>query len=85
MANDDPFTGRKIDGVLGKLITGFYIGPLGQNVLRPFLLRPAESMAKWRQQNFVNRKTPLQQGHTIGTNQKEAPKRQAGKHYTVTG
>lgn len=42
-------------------------------------------MAKWRQQNFVNRKTPLQQGNTVGTNQKEAPKRQAGKHYTVTG
>lgn len=70
-----------------------YIGPRAQEVLRPFLLRlpqsycfsPAESVAQWRQDNYRNRKTPLQWGHAAGTNVKEKPKRQAGEHYTPTG
>jgi integrase len=70
-----------------------YFGPRAQEVLRPFLLRPAEaycfspaeSMAEWRQNNFCNRRTPLQSGNTAGTNVKDKPLRQAGPHYTVTG
>ena len=69
-----------------------YIGPRGQEVLRPFLLRPAkaycfspaEAMAEWRQENFANRKIPLHQGNTVGTNTTEKPRRKPGKHYTTS-
>jgi integrase len=70
-----------------------YFGPRAQEVLRPFLSRPAEAycfspaeaMAQWRQQNFIHRKTPLHQGNTAGTNVKDKPRRQAGERYTPTG
>jgi integrase len=70
-----------------------YLGPRAQDLLRPFLLRPAEAycfspaeaMAQWRQENFINRKTPLHQGNAVGTNVKDKPRRQAGEHYTPTG
>jgi integrase len=70
-----------------------YIGPRGQEILRPFLLRslkaycfsPAEAMAEWRDKAFINRKTPLPQGNRAGTNVKDMPERQPGKHYTPTG
>jgi integrase len=69
-----------------------YIGPRGQAILRAFLLRPAkaycfspaEAMAEWRQENFANRKTPLHQGNTVGTNTTDKPRRQAGRYYTPT-
>ena len=68
-----------------------YIGPRGQEVLQPFLLRPArkycfspaEAMGEWRQQMFANRKTPPLQGNRAGTNIKDTPKRTAGEHYTA--
>ncbi len=70
-----------------------YIGPRGQAILRPFLLRPtktycfspSEAVAEWRQENFANRTTPLQQGNTAGTHVKKTPKRQPGERYTTTG
>ena len=70
-----------------------YFGPRAQEVLQPFLFRPAdaycfspaEAMAEWRQENFTNRKTSSYQGNTIGTNVKEKPRRQPGEHYTVSG
>jgi len=70
-----------------------YLGPRAQDLLRPFLLRPAEAycfspaeaMAEWRQENFINRKTPLHQGNGPGTHVKDRPRRQAGEHYTTTG
>ncbi len=69
-----------------------YFGPRAQEVLRPFLLRPAdaycfspaEAMAEWRQRNFIHRKTPPHQGNTAGTNVKEKPSRTPGEHYTVS-
>lgn len=69
-----------------------YIGPRGQDILQPFLLRPpmsycfspAEAMAEWRQKNYAKRKTPILRGNRAGTNVKDAA-RQAGKHYTPTG
>jgi len=70
-----------------------YFGPRAQEVLRPFLMRPAdaycfsptEAMAEWRRENFVNRKTPRHQGNTAGTNVRQRPSRMPGAHYTVTG
>ena len=70
-----------------------YIGPRGQEILRPFLFRPADSycfspqeaIADMRLQRAKNRKTPKQYGNLPGTNIKLDPKRQAGKHYTPTG
>jgi integrase len=50
-----------------------------------YCFSPAESMAEWRQKNYVNRKTPILRGNTTATNVKDTPLRQAGKHYTVTG
>ena len=69
-----------------------YIGPRGQAVLQPFLLRPAkaycfspaEAMAEWRQKNFTNRKIPLHLGNTVGTNTIDKPRRKPGKHYTTS-
>ncbi|OHB51208.1 MAG: hypothetical protein A2Y10_08795 [Planctomycetes bacterium GWF2_41_51] len=70
-----------------------YIGPRGQEILRPFLFRPAdsycfspqESIANMRLERAKNRKTPKKYGNLPGTNIKLDPKRQAGKHYTPTG
>lgn len=68
-----------------------YIGPKGQEVLTPFLLRAADSYcfsplesADWhRRERFYNRVTPPNQGDSIGTNRKRNPKRTAGDRFTV--
>ncbi|MHC4951196.1 MAG: tyrosine-type recombinase/integrase [Planctomycetota bacterium] len=65
------------------------IGPRGQEILRPFLLRPAEhlcfSPAESEQQRrkilTENRKTPLSCGNTVGSNRKDNPKRVVGDRY----
>jgi len=66
-----------------------FIGPRAQKVLAPLLLRdpdaycfcPAEAMEEWRRQAFKNRKTPLAQGNSPGTNCKDNPKWMAGERY----
>lgn len=66
-----------------------YIGPLAQDVLRPYLLRPAdapcfspgESTAWWRAQRAAARKTPLSCGNRVGTNKKRNPDRKPGDRY----
>ncbi len=65
------------------------IGPEGQKILAPFLLRnensycfsPAESEKLRRQQMTKNRKTPLSYGNTVGSNKKDDPKRTPGDVY----
>ena len=67
------------------------IGPKGQDILRPYLLRekeshcfsPVESEKKRRSAQHVNRKTPLSYGNRPGTNRKRKPKRTAGEQYTT--
>jgi len=59
------------------------IGPRGQEILRPFLLRPADAYcfspkesAQWhRDQRHEARKTRLSCGNVPGSNRKSAPKR----------
>jgi integrase len=68
-----------------------YIGPKGQNILRPFLLRPtdafcfspAESMEWHRAERHADRKTPASCGNTIGSNRKRRPKRTPRDKYDV--
>jgi integrase len=65
------------------------IGPRGQHLLRPYLLRPAEdycfspaeSERQRRKMLTENRKTPLSCGNTIGSNRKEAPQYTPGEKY----
>lgn len=65
------------------------IGPRGQEILRPFLLRPeskfcfspAESEKYRREKLTENRKTPLSCGNKIGSNRKENPQKFAGECY----
>ena len=65
------------------------IGPRGQEILRPFLLRPAESFCfspaetdrQRREKLTKERKTPLSCGNRIGTNRKENPDKQPGEVY----
>ncbi len=65
------------------------IGPRGQEMLRPFLLRPAEmfcfspaeSERQRREKLHAERKTPLSWGNRPGTNRKEEPQRAAGDRY----
>ncbi len=67
-----------------------FIGPRGQDVLRPYLLRPAESFCfspmdgerKRRAELHANRATPLSCGNRPGTNQKRRPKKGPGECYT---
>ena len=67
------------------------IGPRGQEILRPYLLRdgsafcfsPAESEKKRRRAQHEARKTPLQYGNRPGTNRRNTPKRKAGERYTT--
>ena len=67
-----------------------FIGPKGQVVLRPYLLRPddsycfspAESEADRRHEAHENRKTPMSCGNRPGTNVKRKPKRSTGSKYT---
>lgn len=66
-----------------------FIGPKGQDVLRPYLLRPADqrcfrpvdSEKKRRRERTVARKTPESCGNTVGTNRKMRPKRKPGEAY----
>ena len=66
-----------------------FIGPKGQDELRPYLLRPAEAHcfspaegeAKRRASRHEQRRTPLSCGNRPGTNRSAAPKRAARDHY----
>lgn len=65
------------------------IGPRGQEILRPLLLRnsetlcfsPAESEIQRRDKLTQSRKTPLSCGNTVGSNRKDDPQRVAGDRY----
>jgi len=67
------------------------IGPKGQDILRPYLLRekeshcfrPVDSEKKRRAEQHANRTTPLSYGNRPGTNRKRKPKRTAGDQYTT--
>lgn len=66
------------------------IGPEGQKVLAPYLLReesaycfcPGETVEQVRRSATLNRQTPEGYGNSVGTNRKRKPKRKPGKHYT---
>jgi len=68
-----------------------WIGPRGQQVLSPFLLRegqaycfsPAEAEEERRQRLHEARVTPLKYGNTRGTNVKDDPQWSAGDRYTT--
>ena len=68
-----------------------YLGPVAQDVVRPFLSRavtthlfsPAEAVAERRAARHAARKTPLSYGNRPGTNVKDAPRRQPGGRYTA--
>lgn len=65
------------------------IGPRGQEILRPFLLRredaycftPEESENDRRLKQLKLRKTPLSCGNKPGSNKKDAPSRKPGQAY----
>lgn len=67
-----------------------FIGPHGQDVLRPYLLRekesfcfsPADGERKRRAELHAQRATPLSCGNRPGTNRKRCPKKQPGERYT---
>ena len=67
-----------------------FIGPHGQDVLRPYLLRekesycfcPADNDRRRRAELHDRRVTPLCCGNRPGTNRKRKPKKQPGKCYT---
>jgi integrase len=67
-----------------------FIGPKGQEVLRPYLLRdkssscfsPLESEQKRLTAAHEERITPLNHGNAPGTNRKRKPKRNPGERYT---
>jgi len=68
------------------------IGPKGQEILLPYLLReadsfcfsPAESERQRRAKLSENRKTPMSCGNKIGSNLKDAPEKVAGDRYDTT-
>ena len=68
-----------------------YIGPQGQQILGPFLERPAdvpcfspaESEAGRRAERSARRITPLHHGNRPGTNRRNRPNRQPAGRYTV--
>ena len=68
------------------------IGPRGQELLRPFLLRakdaycfsPTEAEKQRRQKRTDQRRTPPSYGNRVGTNRKEHPKRTPGDRYDST-
>jgi integrase len=67
-----------------------YIGPKAQEVLRPYLLRaadtycfsPVESKKQWLEARHAVRKTPLSCGNAPGSNRKLDPKRQPNIRYS---
>lgn len=68
-----------------------YLGPKAQDILRPFLLRPAESFcfspaeaeAKRRAELSARRTTPLSCGNRVGTNRVRKPRRKPGDFYPL--
>ncbi|MCK4851285.1 MAG: site-specific integrase, partial [Phycisphaerae bacterium] len=68
-----------------------WIGPRGQQVLAPFLLRdpgsycfsPDEAEAERRRRLSEQRVTPLSCGNVPGSNVKDDPQRSAGERYTT--
>lgn len=68
-----------------------FIGPRGQDILRPYLLRdketfcfcPAEAERRRRAEAHANRKIPIGYGNRPGTNRKAKPVRPAGEQYTT--
>jgi len=68
-----------------------FIGPRGQEVLAPFLLRdphaycfsPSEAETERRKHLHEQRTTPLSCGNTPGSNVKDDPQRAAGDRYTT--
>lgn len=68
-----------------------FIGPRAQEVLTPYLLRPAdaycfdprETLNQRRERDSARRKTPLSCGNRPGTNRKPKPRRQPKDHYTT--
>jgi integrase len=68
-----------------------FIGPAGQEVLRPwlkpsltdFIFRPDEDDAKRRADLNAKRQTPLNQGNRPGTNRRQKPKRRPRDRYDV--
>jgi integrase len=68
-----------------------FIGPRGQDVLRPYLLRDkatycfctAEGERKRRDLAHEARVTPISYGNRPGTNRKSTPTRPAGERYTT--
>lgn len=67
------------------------IGPKGQDILRPYLLReqeshcfrPVDSEKMRRAEQHANRSTPLSYGNRPGTNRQRKPKRTAGERWTT--
>jgi len=67
-----------------------FIGPKGQDVLRSYLLRPAdvycfspaEAMKQHLEARHASRKTPLSYGNSPGSNRKPNPKRRPTTRYT---
>lgn len=67
-----------------------FIGPKGQEILRPYLVRPedaycfspADSERRRRQTAHEQRTTPLGWGNRPGTHRVGAPKRTAGQRYS---
>ena len=67
-----------------------FIGPKGQAILRPYLLRgaqdycfcPADAVRQMRQRREAERQTPRSCGNRPGTNRKSSPVRAAGRRYT---
>lgn len=68
-----------------------FIGPKGQDILRPYLLRdkssycfcPSEGERKRREAAHEARMTPITYGNRPGTNKSDKPKRPAGERYTT--
>ncbi len=67
-----------------------YIGPRAQDILRPYLLReaesycfsPTESVKRFQEEKRAKRRTPLSCGNRPGSNRKKKPRRKAGGCYT---
>ena len=77
---------RNIDRVIS-------IGPRGQELLRPYMLRPetafcfspAESEKMRQEKLHAERTVPLKYGNRPGTNRVSRPKKKLGEVYTVSG
>jgi len=67
-----------------------YLGPKAQEIIRPFLLRPAdaflfsprEAAREQRQKRTEKRKTPPSCGNRVGTNRVAEPEIEPGERYT---